>query len=408
MSEIVTVVLVGVGGYGTIYLKPLLDPEFRADIKLVGCVDPYAKISPLYQALQDRAIPIFDTLEAFYEELTADLAVIVTPIHLHKQQTILCMEQGSHVLCEKPVAALIDDVREIIEVRDREARALSIGYQWSHSQAIQTLKTDVLAGVFGELKRMKTMVCWPRNDAYYRRGSGWAAKKKTAAGDWILDSVASNATAHYLHNMLYVAGSAVNEAAQPIRIDVETYRANPIEMYDTCAMRVITSREVELLYLVTHAVRYEDVREPEFVFEFEQGVVTAVTEESGIRIRGYIKDGSDIDYGFPNETDTRKLEIMADVVLGKAAVICGIEAASQHTKCMNITEELISETPTFPAQMIRRDEERELNYVEGLAAALALAYDSWRLPSELKLEGFRAAKRGDMTNYEHFGPLKLS
>lgn len=383
MRQDVTVLLVGVGGYGTTYVDAILGPEKKDGMRVIGVVDPYAKSSRAYPLLLEHGVPIYDRLDEFYAEHEADLAVISTPTHFHKPQTVYCMEHGSHVLCEKPVAASLADTEELLDVSRRTGKQVSVGYQWSHSQAIGDLKRDVLAGHYGKILRMKTIVLWPRNDAYYARGSGWGGKKRTPDGELILDSVASNATAHYLHNMLYVAGDELDAAAVPQEIEFETYRANPIETFDTCAIRVRIKSGAELLYLVTHAVAKEKAREPEFVFEFEQGVAKAFTDEDGIRVEGRLHDGTVIDYGYPNEDDARKLVLMRDVVLGEASVICGIEAASQHTKCMAYIEETQPDSPMFPANRIARDSDYGQYYVPGLDECLGRAYELWKLPREL-------------------------
>ena len=40
-------------------------------------------------------------------------------------------------------------------------KIVAIGYQWSFSDAIQKLKADVIAGIFGKPRRLKTLVLWP-------------------------------------------------------------------------------------------------------------------------------------------------------------------------------------------------------------------------------------------------------
>ena len=131
---------------------------------------------------------------------------------------------------------------------------VAIGYQWSFSPAIQRLKGDIAAGVFGAPKRLKTIVLWPRDETYYSRNR-WAGKQRDEAGNPIFDSPVSNACAHYLHNMLYVLGDAVDRSAIPSRVSAELYRAHPIENYDTAALRCWTDRGVEILFIVSHATR---------------------------------------------------------------------------------------------------------------------------------------------------------
>ena len=57
---------------------------------------------------------------------------------------------------------------------------------------------------------MKTMVSWPRDDAYYDP-QGWKGKRFCQDGNAVNDSIAMNATAHYLHNMLFILGEAMED-----------------------------------------------------------------------------------------------------------------------------------------------------------------------------------------------------
>ena len=92
---------------------------------------------------------------------------------------------------------------------------------------------------------------------------------------------------------------------------------------------------------------------------------------------------------------------MVDVVLGKAEVLCGPEAASMHTKCIDKTQELIPETPYFPAEKIVRTEERA--YCIGLADVINRCYDEWKLPGELGVPGFMEPKKAKVgKEYTHF------
>ncbi len=58
---------------------------------------------------------IFNSLDEFYEEQPADLAVISSPIPFHCQQTVLCLEHGANVLCEKPLAGSVEDGLKMAE-----------------------------------------------------------------------------------------------------------------------------------------------------------------------------------------------------------------------------------------------------------------------------------------------------
>lgn len=378
----ITLLMVGVGGYGGVYMSELLHADRAERFQIVGAVDPYAENSPFYKEIRERSIPIYDTVEEFYREHSAEMAVIATPIHLHAAQANFCMEQGTHVLCEKPICASLEDAASMMETRDRTGRKLAIGFQWSFSEVILRLKQDILEGVYGKVNRFRTIVYFPRDLAYYHRGSGWAGRRRLPSGELLLDSVASNATAHYLHNMLFLTGKQMDRSAEAVSMLAEVYRANPIEMFDTCALRVMTAEGAELLFYATHAVPREENRNPEFVIEGELGTVSLTREDGQVRFVGQLKNGRTIQYDNPDADYMRKLYCMADAVSENAPLSCVPETALPHLKCINALAEGFPETPRFPESFICYDEERAQCTCEGLGADLDRCWREGVLPSE--------------------------
>jgi predicted dehydrogenase len=376
----VSLVLVGIGGMGAVYVRELLDGRESGQFRIAGAVDPEAERCPLLEELRSIGVPVFSTLDGFYRNRTAELAVISSPIQFHSQQTCLALAKGSHVLCEKPVAGTIREARRMIEAEKDSDRRVSVGYQWSFSPAIQALKRDITDGRFGEAKRLKCLYLWPRDEKYFRRNA-WAGKKRDAAGGWILDSPAQNAMAHDLHNMFYVLGKERDSSAAPVEVEAELYRANPIENYDTTAMRARTGDGVEILLYATHVPREE--RGPIFFYEFEKAVVRCSSRTSGVWAE--FGDGSRKDYGVPDAEGMNKLwESIRNVRTGQRPT-CGLEAASSQTLCVNGMQDSMPEIRDFPEMMRHVLEENESRriWVEGLDDALEACYAANALPSEL-------------------------
>jgi predicted dehydrogenase len=116
----VSVVLVGISGMGQSYLETLLEGFPPGDIEIQAVVEPYPEISPYRDELQDREIPILTSLAPVYEDQRPpDLVVVCSPIHYHVSQTSYALEQGSHVLCEKPIGGTIQDAERMIETMNR-------------------------------------------------------------------------------------------------------------------------------------------------------------------------------------------------------------------------------------------------------------------------------------------------
>jgi len=216
MNDRVTVVLVGIGGYGDFYLSALLAKGDAEGVEIVGAVDPEPERSRHLADLRRRGTPLHGSIEEFYAASSADLAIIASPIHYHCEQTCAALAHGSHVLCEKPLCATVQEARQMAGARDLAGGFVAVGYQWSFSEAIQAAKRDVGDGAFGRPVRLKTMALWPRDEVYYRRNS-WAGLQRDAGGRWVLDSPVNNAVAHYLHNMFYIRTTTRRPCAAGLR-----------------------------------------------------------------------------------------------------------------------------------------------------------------------------------------------
>ncbi len=390
-------VLVGTSGMGFFYLKTLLEEFSPEALELKAAVDPFPERSDLFSELKSRGIPVYDSLSDFYQRgQRAELVVISSPIHYHVPQSCEALRFGSHVLCEKPLGATVQEADRLIQSRDEAGCWVMIGYQWSYSEAIQVLKRDIRQGNFGKPIRLKTLCLWPRDKTYYQRSS-WAGRKKDEAGNWILDSPANNAMAHFLHNLFYVLGERVDSSASPAEVSAELYRAYPIENFDSAACRAMTEEGTELLFYASHAVFQE--KGPMFSFEFEKATVTYGETSDDIVAVGL--DGKEKHYGSPDaEHPLRKLfEAVASARESKL-IVCGPEASRPQTLCINGIQESVPEIGSFPDSMIQREGER--CGVEGLAEALYDCYQKGALPSEAKLDWARCGKRIDLHNYRFF------
>ena len=390
MSRPVSIVLVGIGGMGSVYVQALLANEAGEAHTIAGAVDPSPERCPQLGELRSRGVAIYPTLEEFYRQGAAELAVISSPIQFHADQTCLALEHGSHVLCEKPIAATIQEARRMLQAEQRSVRWVAVGYQWSYSAAIQDLKRDIMSGAYGAPRRLRCLYLWPRDFAYYGRND-WAGKRRDAAGRWVLDSPAMNAMGHDLHNMFYILGPSRETSAVPVEVEAELYRAYPIENFDTGAIRARLAGGVELLFLVSHA-SHED-RGPVFSYEFEKGEVTCSSRTSGIS--GRLEDGEVRQYGVPDAEPMNKLWQAIRAVRGGPRPACGTEAALSQTLCLNGAQMSHPEPAAFPAALVRRTGERgaERLWVEGLDEVMAAAYEAGRLPAETGVTWGRKGRR---------------
>jgi predicted dehydrogenase len=395
----VSIVMVGIGGYGHFYLKILLEEFPPGAVELRGAVDPSPEKSGLHDELLGRRIPIFSALEEFYGAgMTTDLAVISSPLHFHVPQSILALENGSHVLCDKPLGVTVQEGLELIRRRDSTGRWVRIGYQWCYSSAIQALKRDIIDGLFGKPVRFKTLCFWPRERAYYQRND-WAGRRRDPSGRLVLDSPANNAMAHFLHNLLYLLGDKPHLSIRPVEATAELYRAYPIENFDTAACRVITTDGVELLFYASHVT--DQTIEPTFNLEFEGAVVSF--REKSEEIIAIFKSGAVKQYGSPDaDHQFRKLFEAVAAVNETRPIVCGPEAALPQTICINGLQEYVTQIAAFPEAMISWSGDGARLLVDGLGEALLDSYRNNRLPGELGYPWAVKGKAVDLKEYIYY------
>ena len=383
VSSVVNVALAGIGGYGDSYLEALLNDPRASRVRLIGVADPAPQRCRRLNDLRARNIPIHPSIQSLFAAppVPIDLMMIVTPIHLHANHTCFALERGASVLCEKPLAATLAHATQMAQCEARAGgRFVAIGYQWSFSDAIQALKRDILSGELGRPLRLRTIVFFPRGLAYFNRND-WVGRLAMPDGETVLDSPANNATAHYLHNMLYVLGATRETSAFPKTVQAELYRANDIENYDTAAMRVRTTCGAELLFYTTHAVT--DRCGPVCRYEFEKGVVE-FDQFNGSRFVARFHDGRKRVYGDPNADRNLKIWQSVNAVRTGQPVACGVRAATSHTMCVLAAQLSSANIASFPESLrrVRGENGDSMIYVERLSESLRECFEAAVLPAE--------------------------
>lgn len=96
---------------------------------------------------------------ASYEDLAndpdIDLVYIATPHGLHKENTILCMEAGKGVLCEKPFTVNRRDAQEVIVIAEQQ-RVFLMEAMWTRFiPAVQQVVRWIEDGAIGEVRMVQ-------------------------------------------------------------------------------------------------------------------------------------------------------------------------------------------------------------------------------------------------------------
>ncbi len=397
--------LCGLGGYAAAILRFLERDSALVDapVKLTSVCEPAQQLHAQKIAeLQARGIKVFSR----YEDLLAEPIEAVwlpLPIHLHLPFTQQALAAGKAVMCEKPITGTIDDLTAMITARDQARLPTAVAFQDIYEPATHAMKTLLLDGTLGPVRSVTVRGLWPRDSQYYARNA-WAGKLKIGQ-TWVLDSPANNAMAHYIMLPLFLLGETYDSADTPVSIEAELYRANPIENYDTCALRIQTAKGASMLVLFSHASEKEVTIET--VIHCQRGTMRCRVGEA---VEVIMNDGTVRRLDIPNTDRAAMVRRFARLVRGvedRESHLATLEVAKSHLIATNGASEAtpVRTIPESFATQIKSDD-RILRAVPGIDQLFDACVAKHQLPDETGLAEWTVpAGKRDLRGYNHFaGP----
>ena len=379
--------IIGISGYGRIHYDLLLQAQAAGKVRIVGAT----VINPEEEAdkcanLRGLGCRIFDDYREMLKQLAgvAHFCMIPTGTPLHRPMTIAAVEAGMHVLVEKPVAGCIEDARAMRAAAGAAGRTVAVGYQWLYTTAAQETKRHILEGTIGDLESIKCLVMWPRDHSYFNRNA-WAGRL-VVDGVAVNDSPFNNAVAHDLMMMLFQAGPTQREAAMPVSVEAELYRANAIESTDTACMRIETAEGIPIRFYATHAC--QENFGPEIHIRGSKGSI--IITHGGAVIRPDGKEAVRLPVGGGQDARETMMTSVLDTVGGGDAFYCDLETASRQTMVVSkihetcAIQEIAGETVTAPNGCAR-------TVIPGIEQALRKAFESEK---SLRKSGWPSTKIG--------------
>jgi predicted dehydrogenase len=394
--------IVGIGGYAQIYHQAVAHLVGAGAAELVAVAEWQQENFPAeINRLKQAGVRIFKDYADLLRECAHDLDFVGLPvgIHLHAPMTIAALRAGLNVICEKPVAATVQDVEAMIAERDRAQKRVLIGYQEIYSASIQQIKKYVVTGKLGKVNRVKVKGGWPRGSSYYTRNA-WAGKIRLK-DTWVLDGPANNAMAHYINNMLYVACPEPNASAVPKKVWAELYRANAIETYDTIALKVALESGADLFFLASHCSETEF--HPEMTVNCENGTVVRQFINGATKITW--ADGSVEEFDDAGENAREEVfRTAVSLLRGQAKPYCSLEIARAQTQCINGMHESCPEILQLPKSQIqiKSSENDTTLIIPGIDAIIEHAYAEDKLFAEMGVSWARPAVEFKLENYREF------
>jgi predicted dehydrogenase len=187
--------IIGAGNMGSFHAGYLLGGEVpRAELVAVCDVDA-ARLEPFSE------LRTFTDSRELIRSGLVDAVLIATPHYFHTTIGIDALEQGLHVLVEKPISVHKADCERLIAAHKSPGQVFAAMFQMRTVPHFQKIKELVESGELGEIQRTSWIITsWFRTEAYYASG-GWRATWKGEGG-----GVLTNQCPHNLDLFQWITG----------------------------------------------------------------------------------------------------------------------------------------------------------------------------------------------------------
>lgn len=128
----VRIAIAGLGGHG----RTIQDASAAsADLKIVAVYDPNERETSLSA---DRfGCEVARSYHDLIERDDVEAVVLVTPNHLHLEQTLEALDRGLHVFVEKPIANTVADGLRMVEAAETAGQILMVGHNMRMGPALE-------------------------------------------------------------------------------------------------------------------------------------------------------------------------------------------------------------------------------------------------------------------------------
>lgn len=122
----------------------------------------------------------YETVEALLKDGNVDALIVATPNYLHAPQTIAALNEGIHVMVEKPMSMNAPEAEQMCEAAEKSGTLLMVAHCWRFDRDVLWLKEQ--SPKLGKIIRTKGI------GVHTHWGpSGWFTQKEFAGGGALAD-----------------------------------------------------------------------------------------------------------------------------------------------------------------------------------------------------------------------------
>ena len=161
----IRVAVIGTGSISHAHIQSYL--QFPERARIVALVDIAPGKAEKVRNQYGLNCDVYENHEDILGRKDIDLCDICTPPYVHASIAIHCLESGKHVICEKPMAASLEECDAMLKARDESGKKLSIIAQNRFRKPIRDLKALLDSGIAGPVRHAQVDSFWWRGHCYY-------------------------------------------------------------------------------------------------------------------------------------------------------------------------------------------------------------------------------------------------
>jgi predicted dehydrogenase len=177
----------------------------------------------------------YDDLAKLLAAERPDVLHVCTPNAAHAGQALLALEQGVHVVCEKPLAVSSTEAAELVEAASIAGLVAACCYHCRGYPLVRRMRDDVAAGEIGEVRAMHGRYAC---DDVFLMPTGWRYEPDAAGPSYVVGDLGT----HWLDLAEHVSGLRVAEVfAEFVGEPLEHYAALLLRFQGGAAGSVVLS-----------------------------------------------------------------------------------------------------------------------------------------------------------------------
>ena len=279
------VMIVGAGGIAPAHIEGFLAFPQKAEIKVI--VNPtISKAKALIEKykLAAKATPSFE------ESLSlVDIVAVCTPPATHKDIAVVALNEGKHVLLEKPMAMSLEECDVILDAAKKSGGKLSVVAQSRFISSIANTMQIIHKGEYGKLLFSQINSFWWRGQSYY--DLYWRGLWETEGGGCTL-----NHAVHHIDLLLWAKGLPVEVTAIQANLNHTNSEVEDI------SMSILKYSDGTMAQINTSLVHHGEEQKLDFQME-----------KAGISLPFSAKASTARSNGFPIDDSVMTNKVIADL-----------------------------------------------------------------------------------------------